>query len=105
MRLFDFVQQNDRVGRTLDALGQLATFLIADVARRRADELGDGVLLHELRHIEADKRFLAAEEELRESACNFRLAYAGGAEEEEAADRAQRRLEASAGAANGACQR
>src|SRR6185437_987792 len=43
MRLFDFVQQYDGVRRTLDALGQLTAFLITDVSRRRADELGDGM--------------------------------------------------------------
>jgi hypothetical protein len=62
--LFDLVEQDDGVGRALDALGELAALLVADVARRRADELGDGVLLHELRHVEADERFIRAEEEV-----------------------------------------
>ena len=41
MRLLDFVEQDDRVRRALDAFGQLAALLVAHVSRRRADELGD----------------------------------------------------------------
>ena len=105
MRLLDFVEQDDRIRRTLDALGELAAFLVADVSRRRADQLRDRMLLHELRHIEADERLLAAEEELGQRARHLRFADAGRAEEEEAADGAMRRLEAGARTANGAGQR
>ena len=104
VRLLDLVEQDDGVGRTLDALGELAALLVADIARRRADELGDGVLLHELRHIEADEGLLRAEEEVREGARHLGFADAGGAEEEEAADGARGVLEAGARAANGAGQ-
>ena len=34
-----FVEQHDRVGRTLDALGKLTALLVADLARRRANQL------------------------------------------------------------------
>ena len=105
MRLLDFVEQDDRVGRALHALGQLAALFVADVSRRRTDQLRDRVLLHELRHIEADQRLLAAEHELRQGARDFGLADAGRAEEEERADRAVRTLQAGTRAANGAGQR
>ena len=48
VRLLDLVEQDQRVGLAADALGELAALLVADVARRRADQLGDGVLLHVL---------------------------------------------------------
>ena len=86
VRLLDFVEQDDGIRRALDAFGQLAAFLVAHVSRRRTDELGDGVLLHELRHIEADERLVGAEEEVGQGARHLRFADAGGAEEEEAAD-------------------
>jgi len=35
--------------------------LVTNVARRRADQLRHRVLLHELRHVKADERFLAAD--------------------------------------------
>src|SRR4051794_1457100 len=60
------------------------------------------MLLHVLRHIEADKRLLAAEHELRDGACGFRLADAGGAEEEERTDRTVRALESGTRATDGA---
>src|SRR5271166_349400 len=105
VRLFDFVKQHHGVGRALDALGQLAALFVADVSRRRADELGDGVLLHEFGHVEANERFLAAEHELCQRARDFRLADAGGAEEEERADGAVGALQAGTRTANGAGQR
>ena len=37
MRLLDFVEQHDRVRTAADLLGELASFFIADIARRRAD--------------------------------------------------------------------
>src|ERR1035441_6825313 len=96
--------QDDGVGRTLDTLGELAALLVAHVARRRTDELGYGVLLHELRHIEADEGLVGAEEEVGQGAGHLGLSDAGGAQEEEAADGPGGRLEAGAGTAEGARQ-
>src|SRR6185312_11072783 len=100
VRLLDFVQQDNRVGRPLDAFGELSALFVAHVSRRRTDQLADRVLLHEFRHVEANERLLAAEEELRQSARNFRLADAGRAQEQERSDGAVRRFEASARATN-----
>ena len=63
------------------------------------------MLLHELRHIEADERFLAAEQERGESARDFGFPDAGGTEEQERSGRTARGLESRAGAADGARQR
>ena len=52
--LFDFVEQDHAVGAAADGFAQLAAFLVADVAGRRADEPGDGVLLHVFAHVNAD---------------------------------------------------
>ena len=46
--LLDLVEEDDGVGPAAHGLGELAALVIADVARGRTDELGDGVLLHEL---------------------------------------------------------
>ena len=53
-------------GLAAHGLGELAALVVADVARRRADEPGHGVLLHVLRHVHLDHRVLVAEQELRE---------------------------------------
>jgi hypothetical protein len=65
MRLLDFVEQNDGVGSTLDAFGELATFFVTHISWRRTDQLRNAVLLHELRHIETDKSFVAAKHKVR----------------------------------------
>ena len=100
MRLLDLVEQDDRVRAAAHRLGELPAFLVADVARRRADEPRDGVLLHVLGHVDAHHRVLVVEQELGERARRLRLADAGGAEEDERADRAVRILQSGAGAAH-----
>ena len=84
VRLFDFVQEQDRVGGAADRVGQQSALIEADVARRGADQPGDGVLLHVLAHVEAGE---GDAEHLGELARQFRLADSGGAREQEAADR------------------
>src|ERR1019366_5097485 len=104
VRLLDFVEQDHRVGGTLHALGELAALFVAHVSRRRTDELRDRVLLHELGHVEADEGFFSAEHKLRQSARDFDLADARGAQEQERADGAVGILQAGAGTADGARQ-
>src|ERR1700732_2944842 len=102
MRLLDFIQQDHRVGRAANALRQLTAFFIAYVPWRGADELRDGVLFHELRHIEANQRLLRTEQKFREAAGDFCFADAGGTEEKEAADGARGIFQSGAAAANSA---
>src|ERR1700678_2654946 len=81
MRLLDFVEQNDRIGSALDPFGQLSTFFVAYIARRRADQFRNGMLLHELGHVETDQSFVAAKHEVRQGARDFSFADAGRSEE------------------------
>src|ERR1700687_385260 len=104
MRLLDFIEQDDRVGGTLHAFGELAAFFVTDVSRRRTDQLRDRMFLHEFGHVEADESFLGAEHELRRSACDFGFADARGAQEQEGADGAVGILQAGSRTANGAGQ-
>src|SRR5262249_31460319 len=64
MGLLDLIEQEDRVGSSTDGLGEPAPLLVADVARRGADQSGDVVALAELAHVEPDHGGLAVEEEL-----------------------------------------
>ena len=88
VRLLDLVEQHDAVGPAADRLGELAALVVADVAGRRADQARHGVLLHVLRHVDADHRVLGVEHELGQRAGQLGLADAGRAEEQERADRA-----------------
>src|SRR5438093_2704112 len=100
MRFLDLVEQDHRVGTPTHRFGELPSFLEAHVPRRGADEAGDGVLLHVLRHVDPHHRALIVEEELGERADQLRLSHPGRAEEEERAERTVGILEPGAGATN-----
>ena len=97
MRLFDLVEQHHRVGAAADGLGELASLLVADVARGRADHARHGVLLHVLGHVEPYQRLLVVEQELGQRPCGLGLPHAGGTEENERAGRAVGVLQAGPG--------
>ena len=82
-----------RVRPAADRLGQLAALVVADVARRRADQPADGVLLHVLGHVDPDHRLVAVEQELGQRPRQLGLADPGRAEEDEAAERPVRVLQ------------
>src|SRR5690349_16440006 len=105
MRLFDFIEQNYRVWIAFNAFRQLSAFLVADIAWRRADKLRNGVLLHKLRHIEADKGFFTSEQELRKRPRHFGFSDAGRSQKQERSCGAMRRFQAGTRSANGASQR
>ena len=63
MRLLDLVEQDDLIGTAAHGFGERAALLVADIARRRADQPRDRVLLHVLGHVEADHRGLVVEQE------------------------------------------
>ena len=70
-------------GRCAHRLGEHAALAEADVAGRRADEPGDGVLLLELAHVDGDHHALAAEEQIGEArapspSCRRRRGRRGG---------------------------
>ena len=101
MGLFHLIEQDDLVGPATHGLGENAAFLIADIARRRAEQAGDRVLLQVFRHVDAEKRAFIVEHEFRQGFRQLGLADTGGAEEEERTDRPVAVLETGAGTANG----
>src|SRR5204862_6373025 len=96
MGLLDLVEEYDRERLAPHGLGELAALLVADIARRRADQPADGVLLHVLAHVELDEMGLVAEEELGERLGQLGLPDAGRAEEDERATRTLRVLQSGA---------
>src|SRR5579862_9707837 len=96
MRLLDLIEQNDGVGPPAHRFGKLTAFFISDVSRRRADESTHRVLLHVLRHIDANHGLFVVEKERSDAARYFGFSDAGRAEEDERADRTVRILQARA---------
>ena len=54
MSLLDLVQQQHAVRMLVDAIGEQAALVEADITRRRADQARDRMPLHIFRHVEAD---------------------------------------------------
>src|SRR5271170_7447199 len=83
MRLLDFVEQQHAMWMLVDAVGEGAALVEADITRRRADQPRNGMTLPVFRPVEAQE--LDAHD-AGELLCHFRLADAGGTREEIAAD-------------------
>ena len=63
--LFQFVEQDDAVRAAAHLFRKRPARVVADVARRRAEQARNAVRLHILRHIHTDKRILTAVNNLR----------------------------------------
>ena len=83
MRLLDLVEEHDLIRPAPHGFGQHTALVIADIARRRADQAGDRMFLHELGHVDADHRTVVIEQELGHGLGELGLADAGGTQEEE----------------------
>src|ERR1700755_1529770 len=84
MCFLDFVEQHHAMRMLVDAVGEQAALIEADIARRCADQARHRVPFHIFRHIEADQ--LDAEGG-RELLCHLGLADAGRTREKVATDR------------------
>ncbi len=83
MRLLDLVEQHDLIGPPPHRFGERAAFVIADIAGRSADQPRHRMLLHVLRHVDANERRLVVEQELRQGLGQLGLADAGRPQEHE----------------------
>ena len=85
MGLLHLVEQYHGVRPPAHRLGELAAFLVADVAGRGADQPGHRVLLAVLAHVDPDHGPLVVEQELRQRLGQLGLAHAGRPQEQERA--------------------
>src|SRR5579885_3040422 len=69
-----------------DLFGQLAAFLITDVAGRRTDEARDVEFFHVFAHVQVNERLGVAEHLFSQGFGQQRFADAGGAQQQEGAD-------------------
>ncbi len=101
VRFLDFIQQDHGVGLPPHRLGQRSRVLIADVARRGADQPRDGELLHVLRHVDPDEGRGIGKEELGQRSGQLGLSDPGRAGEDEGANGTVRILESGPRTADG----
>ncbi len=101
VRFLDLIEQHHAVWAAADCFRQLAAFLIADIARRRAKQTADRVLLAVFGHIDAHQRVLIVEHEPGQCLRQFGLADARWADKNERADWPGRVFQTGAGAADG----
>ena len=87
VRLLDLVEQHHRVRPRPQVAHQQALLVVADVARRRAEQARDRVLLHVLRHVEPQERGAVAEKVLGQQPGELGLADARGPEQQEHRER------------------
>ena len=86
MSLLHLVEQDYGVRTTAHGLGELAALVVTHVSRGCTDQTLDAELLHVLGHVDTHERALVVEQALGQRLGELGLAYAGGAQEEEAAD-------------------
>ena len=86
MRLLDLVEQQHLIGPAPHGLGERAALLVADVARRRADQPRHRMFLHVFGHVEPHHGGLVVEQEARQRLGQLGLADASGAEKDEGAN-------------------
>src|SRR5712664_3070006 len=66
MRLFDLIEQHNRVGTASNRFGKLTAFFVAHIARRRTDQARRGEFLHVLRHVDLNQSVGVTKHELRQ---------------------------------------
>ena len=81
--LLNLIKQDHGIGFPADFLGQLTGLIIAHIAGGRADDPGDGVLFHKLRHVQANQGLRCMEEILGQPFDQFCLSHTGGAHKDE----------------------
>ncbi len=87
VRLLDLVEQDHAERLAPHLLGELAALLVADVARRGAEQPRGGEAVVELAHVDLDERVVVAEQEVGQRLGQLGLTDTGRAGEDERAGR------------------
>src|SRR6266568_1561772 len=94
---FNFVEEYDTVRTTTYRLSKLTSFFVANVARRRANQARDAVLLHIFGHVNTHKCTLIIKQKFCQRSCQFGLTDTCWSQEDEACQRSTGVLKPSTG--------
>ena len=83
---FDFVKQEHGIGFPSNGLGEIAAFVVTNIARRGTDEAGHRMFFHEFRHVDAHHGPFRIEDEFGQGFGQLGFAHAGGAHENKRTD-------------------
>jgi len=101
MRLLDFVEQYHRVRLASHGFGQLSTFIVTHVSRRRTDESAHRMLFLILAHVDTGHQRFIVEQVFRQCLGEFRLTHTRCTEEDERANRTFRVLQSGTATTHG----
>ena len=79
MSLLNLIKKDHRVGIPAHLFAELAALLVAYIAWRGADHLGNAMLFHIFRHVYPDQSRLCAEHGLGQGLGKLRLSHTGRA--------------------------
>src|SRR4051812_35856058 len=77
MSLFQFIEHDNTMRAATQLAGELALLVVTDIARRGTDHARNRVLLHVLRHINADQVFVGTKDLCGQRSCQFGFTNAG----------------------------
>ena len=83
MRLFDLIEQHNRVGTAPNRFGKLTAFFVAHIARRRTDQALRGKFVHVLRHVDLNQSVGVTKNELGQGTCQKSFSDAGWTQKDE----------------------
>ena len=76
--LFDLVEQHYAIRSPANPFAEHAAVLKSHISGRSTDQLGNGMLFHEFRHVNTNQAFLVVKEVCCQSTCQSRFSHAGG---------------------------
>ena len=101
MRLFDLVEQDDRIRFTANCFRQLSTFIVTDISRRCTDQTSRTEFLLILAHIDTGHAVLIVKQVFSQRFGKLGLTYTGRTEEDERTDRTFRILQSGTATTHG----
>ena len=82
MRFFYLIEKHNRIRLTAYRFRQLATFIVADISRRRSYQSRNRMTFLVFRHVDTHHIILVIEEKFRQSLSKFRLTHTRSSQED-----------------------
>mmetsp|Transcript_1492 Transcript_1492/g.3233 ORF Transcript_1492/g.3233 Transcript_1492/m.3233 type:complete len:249 (+) Transcript_1492:664-1410(+) len=101
MGLLHLIEKHDGIRLPSNGIGKLTTLVVSDISWRCTNQPRHSMLLHKLRHINANEGFFRIKHEIRQRFAKLRLSDAGRSKEDETRNRLTWIIEAGPRSLNG----